>query len=328
MRKQHGFTLIELLIALIITGFVMGSVLVLLFSIFKNYEYDQDITEAKQRGQIAIAAMQPFVINAGLGLPPSATDFQKAFRWSKNRTISALPVLFPVSTGDTKNFGYFIQLATNSVSTTDAKSAPALWTVYSVPSGARVAGGGTESMLGVMADTDNDSDSGEYDREISISGSLSPVQIAASFPPNTLKSWVAFPAATPPFPFTVAELTASGSIKIRSHSATGGGTIPSFDELHYVRAAKIFVADGELKIDRLDGSGAQSVVDGIAGMWCTFDPDGDRVLTVRILARAGTMREGNIQVGVEGWPAEAEAVWTRDNHYRHVVVSRSWRIRN
>lgn len=327
MKKFRAFTLVELLIALIITGLVAGSVITLFFSVFKNYEFHQDITEAKQRGQIALAVMQPFIMNAGLGLPPSAADFRSAFQWSKNGTTYRLSTLFPGVSGDPRNFAHFFQLANNGETINLTSAAPAFWVVYSVPAAAWISGGGLEALPGVRTNTAKDSDSEEFTREIQYSGSVSSQQLLAVFPPSTLKSWISFPASTPSFPFTVSELGTS-KLKLRSHSSATGNMIPPLDELHYVRAAKIFVENGMLKINRLDGSGAQTVADGIAGMWCTFDSDGDRILTVRILARADARRGNQTQSGIEGWPAEAEAFWGRDARFRHAVVSRSWRIRN
>ena len=41
-------------------------------------------------------------------------------------------------------------------------------------------------------------------------------------------------------------------------------------------------------IERSDGSGAQPAIEGISGLWCVFDRDGDRVLQVTVLARGDT----------------------------------------
>jgi len=326
MKRCRAFTLVELIIAMIITGLVMSSVVVLLFSIFKNYELHQDITEAKQRGQIAIAVMQPLVLNAGLGLPVTDADFQNTFQWSKNGTVSILSVLFPETPGDPKNFSGFIQLANNEESVSASSEAPAFWVVYTVPSGAWVLGG-LESLAGVRTNTAEDSDDEQFSQEIQFTGSLSSEQVVANFPPTSLRSWIAFPSAMPSFPFTVAEIKTS-SIKVRSHSASTANMIPPFDEIRYVRAAKIFVEGGVLKINHMDGSGAQPIADGIAGMWCSFNPQGDRLLTVQVLARAGTPRGAGVQGRIEGWPAAAEAHWGRDTKYRYAVVTRTWRVRN
>ena len=59
MRKKRGFTLTEILISILIIGIVMSAVMTLFVSVFKSYEFHQDIMEAKQRGQIALAAIEP-----------------------------------------------------------------------------------------------------------------------------------------------------------------------------------------------------------------------------------------------------------------------------
>ncbi len=330
MHRRRAFTLMELLITIILTGIIMGAVLSLFFSVFKNYDFHQDITEAKQTGIIALASMQPFVLNAGLGMPAEESEFSdRSFRWGPNAS-DRLPVIFPDTSSSTKNFYYFIQPAMNASDRSPSLSghAPALWVVYAMPSGIRIIEG-NENFVGVMSDTAVSFDSAAFNQALRFSGSVDAQRLAFSTEtkkPSTLKHWVVFPASTPPHPFTV-DSASSTEITLRSHSNQSGNSIVPQDELHYVRAAKIFVQNGELIIDHLDGSGAQSVVNNIAGMWCSFDPD-DRVLTVRILARAGTMREEGVQSELEGWPAEAEAFWKRDVRYRHAVVSRSWRIRN
>lgn len=104
-------------------------------------------------------------------------------------------------------------------------------------------------------------------------------------------------------------------------------SILPLDELYYLRAAKVFVKNSSLTIDHLDGSGEQSVLDGIIGMWCEFDRT-TRLLTIRVLARADEAREPGVQGELDGWPAAADARWPKNDAYRHAVVARSWRIRN
>lgn len=335
MRRRRAFTMAELLISMVIIGMIMGSILSLFFSVFENYDYHQDITEAKQTGMIAMASIQPYIVNAGLGLPVKVDDFKdSSFRWG-TAAAARLSTLFPGTSASTKNFHYFIQPALNAVDRQPNVSdpSPALWVVYALPSGIRIIEG-DENFIGVMSDTSEPISSAKFKQTLKFSGTFDSQQLTLSpgtANPMTIKHWVTFPAATPPHPFTVTDVstvTSPPTMTLRSHSGSSSNTIVPHDELHYVRAAKIFVQSEELKIDRLDGSGAQPVVNNIVGMWCTFDPEGDRVLTVRILARAGIKRTAGVQSGIDGWPAEAEALWGHDNHYRHAVVSRSWRIRN
>ncbi|NCB27299.1 MAG: type II secretion system protein [Bacteroidia bacterium] len=336
MRKRKAFTLVEMLISLIITGLVMAAVTTLFFSVFKSYELQQDIVEAKQRGQIALASIQPFIMNAGVGLPPGGgADFRKGFEWYDvtNARTERLSVLFPevpTSTEAWKNFSDFLQLAESEERISTDTDAPALWVVYSVSSGNRI-NQGLEAFEGVRT-VDNATMDSELltSKSVAMSGSIDSQQLSLDYPPTTLKSWVVFPSSIPPSPFTVTSGDVAGSVKFRSHSSSENNMIAPFDELHYVRAVKIYVENNVLKVNRLDGSGAQTVADGIVGMWCSFDPDGDRILTVYMLARASTKRTPDVQGTIVGWPVEAATHWqsVTDDSYRHAVVSRSWRIRN
>jgi prepilin-type N-terminal cleavage/methylation domain-containing protein len=314
MRVRRAFTLVELLIAIVITGFVMSAVITLFFSVFKNYELHQDISSAKQRGHIALALIQPFVLNAGLGLPPdNASDpqaFQRAFV-----DIPPLEPLFPAQ--QNQRFSSFVQLAeiqsSGEMTVSAASEASALWLVYSISSGTGV-DKGFEPRRGVVLD-------------IPIRGTLDLQHVAAYTPdtPNPLKSWVVFPSATTPL--LVQNIGSGGTVRIMRFLSNLDDKVLPLDEMRFVRAVKIFVSGTSLIVNRLDGSSGQTVADGIAGMWCRFDQN-ERVLTVYILARADTRREPGVQGALDGWPAAADVRWPRDAAYRYAVVSRSWRIRN
>jgi len=308
MNRNRAFTLVELLIVILITGLIMGSVLTLTFSVFKSYEIHQDTAEAKQRGQIALAAIQPFVLNAGLGLPNTTLEFQTAF--------SGLTPLLPVQVN--RKFKGFVQLATGATEVADdtVTSAPALWLVYSVPSGA-----GVNEEYSVP----NNPAAPFFNIKVEQFAALDQAS-NLSTSVEQLKSWVSFPSASSPFRVRTIN-TFSGELNVDS---AYDQWIASFDEIHFVRAVKIYVGgSSNLIIDHLDGSGAQSVLDGIVGIWCSFDSDGDRVLTVRVLARAGTKRTDIQQVVIEGWPEGATPLKASlDPSYRYAVVSRSWRMRN
>ena len=68
---RRGFTLVELLAALLISGVAAGAVVSILFSCLKSLELHGDLAQATQRAELALAMIQPFVLNAGLGLPDS-----------------------------------------------------------------------------------------------------------------------------------------------------------------------------------------------------------------------------------------------------------------
>ncbi len=299
MKRPRAFTLVELLIAITITGLVMGSVITLMFSVFKSYEFHQDISDAKQRGQIALAAIQPYVLNAGLGLPHAS--LASAFKEDDGTQVVAVT-----------SFARPVQLALDSTNVTTAKKAAGLWLVYSMPTG-----GGVNAEYNAAANNDVILDVMQF-AQLGAASNLSTNK-------QLLKAWITFPSATAPFGISAID-TAKKQLTVRSLSTQ---KIAAFDEIHFVRAAKIYINNGTLTIDHLDGTGPQPVVDGIAGMWCTYDQDGDRLLNIYVLARSDSKRSGQQQNVIEGWPSDASPAKSGlDATYRYAVVSRSWRIRN
>lgn len=313
MRIRRGFTLVELLIAMIITGLVMSAVMTLFFSVFKSYEFHQDISSAKQRGYMALAVIQPLVLNAGLGLPPDGNPFDSQnLHRAFDPGLGDLPPLFPPGVQE-KRFSSFVQLANdNDTRLSSGVEAPALWLVYAVPSGI-----GTDNG-------DNVKWSDPTGFNMQINAALPPQNIT---PGNrtSLKSWCLFSSVQTPLEIQSMALS-DGVWRIGGKIYNDAQILP-FDELYYLRAAKVSVENSRLTVDHLDGSGKQSVVDGIIGIWCEFDRS-TRLLTIRVLARADLVREPGVQGELDGWPAVANARWPRNEAYRHAVVARSWRIRN
>lgn len=304
-RKQRGFTLTEILISLLILGVVMSAVLTIFNSVFESYQFHQDINEAKQRGQIALAAVEPYIINAGLGMPNTKSKFQSSF--------SGLTPLFPAT--ENLKFEGPVQIAMNSVvPATNKTKGNELWLVYSVPSGA-----GINFEYEFIAN---------YKALFSeAADDIVNVSILDLIKNNktSFKEWITFPASIAPF--WVTNIDKPGK-KLEVQTALKQ-KINAFDEIHYVRAIKINTdANANLRINHLDGSGSQPVTEGIQGFWCTFDPDGDRVLKVSVLARGNTRHNRQYQSTYEGWPADAPKPTGTDLNYRYAVVSKSWRIRN
>lgn len=300
-RKRRGFTLVEILVSILILGVVMGAVMTLFFSVFESYQFHQDISEAKQRGHIALASIQPFVSGAALGLPAGKTDFQNGF--SANSPLFLLDDASP-----TKKFSGPVQLASGDmVVSDDATKGTALWLVYGEPSGSGV-------------ETDYEADSTA--RQIELTGLIN---VEAN--KNTTKSWIVFPAGIAPLFISAID---PGDGKVLSVASNKAQKINAFEEAHYLKAVKINVDKnvngGTLFIERSDGSGKQAAIEGIVGLWCIFDRDGDRVLQVTVLARGDTEHTSELQSSIEGWPAEAPQPTNR--RYRYAAVTRSWRIRN
>ncbi|MGI6792036.1 PilW family protein [Aminivibrio sp.] len=328
MRKKRGFTLTEILISILIIGIVMSAVMTLFVSVFKSYEFHQDIMEAKQRGQIALAAIEPLVLNSGLGIPAVSKDFMEVFK-DNNRIIpqSATPT-------NNQNFSGPVQIATvsgggvseavvtidsgNDLDTTDEKyTGDSLWIVYSVSSGYGI------SKLNIVGEILSD-----VSLEMDPDADFTPLKDNLDIYVNSnssLKSWVAFPSSR--FPFKVLDDSLTNSTTPLGLRTTKRQFLHRFDELHYVRASKIKIdAGNNLSIYHLVNptpDSYQPVVEGIYGMRCVFDRDGDRILTVTVLARADTLRpELNIN-SVDGWQGAIP-----DGQYRYAAVSKSWRIRN
>lgn len=317
MRKRRGFTLTEILVSILIIGIVMSAVITLFFSVFKSYEFHQDIMEAKQRGQIALAAIEPMILNAGLGLSPESGDFADYFAGM----LKILPTL------DDQKFTLPVQIAGDGKRKTTPETAGInmdkfagneLWLVYSVPSGYGVSSPDIEQFVGgttrtVLLDPTDFA---------SLKGNLS-AGSSATVQNNDLKSWVSFPGSSSPLVVKSDPQGLNSTNRALQLESRQTQAVHLYDEIHYLRAAKISAYSGNLYVEYLAGGGKQPVVEGIRDMLCVYDPDGSRTLTVTVLARADTRRPELNIVSVEGWTGPIP-----DNQYRYAVVSKSWRMRN
>jgi prepilin-type N-terminal cleavage/methylation domain-containing protein len=285
LRKRIGFTLVEILVSILILGVVMSAVMTLFFSVFESYQFHQDISEAKQRGHIALASIQPFVSGAALGLPAGKTDFQNGF--SANSPLFLLDDASP-----TKKFSGPVQLASGDVVVSDdATKGTALWLVYGEPSGSGV-------------ETDYEADSTA--RQIELTGLIN-VEANKEY----YKKLDCFSGRYCTALYLRHRPGRRKDISVASNKAQ---KINAFEEAHYLKAVKINVDKnvngGTLFIERSDGSGKQAAIEGIVGLWCVFDRDGDRVLQVTVLARGDTVHASELQSSIEGWPAEAPRLQT------------------
>lgn len=308
LKRSRAFTLTELLISLLITGIVMSAVLTIFFSVFESYSFHQDISEAKQRGQIALAAISPFISGAALGVPNAPAAFQTAFT-SPGPTAGVkktAAALLPAAAN--KKFNGPVQLASGDITLpgvvgSDDITGPELWLVYGVPSG-----------IGVEDDFEVDND----EKNVLLTGSPSSQYFDKDT--NTLKSWVVFPACTAPL--FVENSTVNPNLW--SFAARSNQKISAFDEMHYLRAAKIRSTNSRLEVMRLDSAVNtwQPVADGIVAIDFRFSAG--RVLQVTVLAR-GTERHNKAYMNqIAGWNGPLPA----DMNYRYAAVTRSWRIRN
>lgn len=322
LSRKKGFTLTEILVSILIIGIVMSAVMTLLVSVFKSYEFHQDIMEAKQRGQIALNAIEPLVVNAGLGMPTASDDFMEVFKDNKKIIVGVYN-----DKTDKRNFTGPVQIAEVNGGVSEAVlsindgrySGDSLWLVYGVQSGY-----GVDEVKDLLADFTSGDITIEPDNYISLNNNIKANDKSA------LKNWVVFPVSNYPLSIFNDDLT-DNKLSVDSSKKQD---IYRYDELHYVRAAKIRIKNRNLVIDYLMDltENYQPVTEGIDAMWCIFEPfddDGEpsRLLTVTVLARADTMRPELNITAVEGWDT---ANWGAipDARYRYAVVSRSWRIRN
>lgn len=320
MKRMYrkAFTLVEILVSILILGVVMSAVMTLFFSVFESYKFHQDIMEAKQRGQVAIAAIQPYISASALGLPNRETPFQTAFTTTGGvlKTASALlpanvqekftgPVQIASSTIIAGNT---VDIVVPGVVNSDDISGPGLWLVYAVPSG-----------IGVENDYDIDSTGTEIE--------LTAVPPANLFikDTNTMKSWVSFPGSTAPMFVNAVNPSDGKKVTLAARSAQ---KISAFDEMHYVRAVKIKVdGNSNMVVKHLaDGLAVNEpwspVVEGIQDMLVEFTPD--RILRVSVLGKGSVRHNVEYMSDIVGWDGPKPA----DMRYRYAVVTRSWRIRN
>jgi len=158
------------------------------------------------------------------------------------------------------------------------------------------------------------------DVEVSFEGELPQGQISGGNR-GELKSWVAFPASE--LPFFVRSVVGSRTLEL---SASGHAFIAKYDRLCLVRALKAYADSGFFYVeDVTSGSGAQPVVEGIAGARFSYD-SAKRLVTVTILCRGAKRYDRAVTVSPP--PPWEDALSSEDRHYRLIAMRRVWRIRN
>lgn len=315
MKKKirRGFTLAEILISVAIMGVVMGAVITLFYSVFESYQFHQDITEAKQNGQNALAAIQPYISAAALGIPNTKTAFQNAFE--DHGSIKKANALLPGTAAAENRFTTTVQVAKEGKAVTpevtDEKEevkGTELWLVYATPSGT-----GVEDDFEVSSAGTN----------VLLSEEIDGTKLVLD---ESLKNWVAFPGSS--YPMFVTRVD-PGNSKIITLATREPGKINAFDEMHYVRAVKIKVIEtngipvlyAAHLSDNPDIAG-DPITEGIVD--ARFEFGADRVLKVTFLARGSERRNKEYQSEIPGWDGDKPT----DMYYRYATVTRSWRIRN
>jgi prepilin-type N-terminal cleavage/methylation domain-containing protein len=167
--ERQAFTLVEILISILILGVVMSAVMTLFFSVFESYKFHQDIMEAKQRGQVAIAAIPALY----LGFRPGAAESGDSFPgqlYTNGGVLKTASALLPANvTGEIYRScpdcikyhyrGNTVDIIVPESSILTTISGPGLWLVYAVPSG-----------IGVENDYDIDSTGTEIELDLRSSG--------------------------------------------------------------------------------------------------------------------------------------------------------------
>lgn len=104
--KTHGFTLVELLISLLLGTIIVGAVIGILMVYVFDFEQTDDITAARQRGEMVLAILENPVLHAGLGFPDSVDVFstldQSETSWDQaisfNSQNDEIYILYSVAT--------------------------------------------------------------------------------------------------------------------------------------------------------------------------------------------------------------------------------------
>ena len=79
MPRRTAFSLVEFLLALFMMGIVGAASWPLLSSFFSFYDLTWDGASCTFRGEQVLAALEPYVLGAGLGMPSSGEAFEEAF---------------------------------------------------------------------------------------------------------------------------------------------------------------------------------------------------------------------------------------------------------
>lgn len=288
MKKGRAFTLTELLIVAVIVAIIGGAGISLTYAFLQHEERVEDMTTASQRGEMVFSILEKPILHAGLGVPDEGADFQSAF------TIGGSDLEIaswdgPVSVAKDNSIEHLRVVYAVATSCAAASS-------YDIASG---------DVEGVSFEADLPTD-----QILSGAGNI-----------NRLKSWVAFPASK--LPFFVESVVGSRTLKL---SASGHAFIAKYDRLCLVRALEAYADSGFFYVeDVTSGSGAQPVVEGIAGARFSYD-SAKRLVTVTILCRGAKRYDRAVTVSPP--PPWEDALSSEDRHYRLIAMRRVWRIRN
>lgn len=132
--------------------------------------------------------------------------------------------------------------------------------------------------------------------------------------------WVTFPSASSAFLVTDTGLS---SIQVTPKAT---GTLPFFDELHYIHFLTARLSNGQLVVKDSLSTESLGIVEGIADIFFSYDP-GEQIVTTSVLARGDRRHDDLVSpADIKDWPDNPVSNETR--HYRVSVHTSSWRVRN
>lgn len=286
MEERRGFTLVELLVVAMIVAIMGGGAVSLSYAFLQQALRLEDMTAAAQRGEMVFAILKRSILHAGLGMPDDKVGFQSAFKIG--------------------GYGFYPKIASwdGPVSIRDGR----LRLVYAIATSCAatdscdIASGGA---AGVSFEADLPTD-----QILSGAGNI-----------NRLKSWLVFPASE--LPFFVESVVGSRTLRL---SASGHAFIAQYDRFCLVRALEAYAYSGFFYVeDVTSGSGAQPVVEGIAGAEFNYDAD-KGVLSATLLCRGAKHYDRAVTVSPP--PPWKGALSSEDRHYRLIAMRRVWHIRN
>jgi len=288
---KQGFTLVEMLIALLLGTVIAGTVVTVLLVYVFNFEQTDDITAARQRGEMVLSILEGPVLHAGLGIMPDSPDFYDSFKVNDSYVSNLL------DTNEGK--------LRSPIQVEPEDSSADLYICYAKPS---------HNVISDSADITG----GSFD--IFMEEGINNTYIEAN--KNTFKSWVTFPTGGVPMyvESNPSNMRIKGSIP---EAVKSSGLISQYDELHYIRAMHAWVDGGTFYTEDLTIQGQQPRVDGIEDIFFDYDSD-NGLLTVYVLARGNQKDSDFATQSLEEWPSD----FPDDPQYRLVVVRGSWRIRN
>jgi hypothetical protein len=256
-----------MLIALLLGTVIAGTVVTVLLVYVFNFEQTDDITAARQRGEMVLSILEGPVLHAGLGMPNTSPDFKNTFDHE---------------TYDFLNFDS-VEM-TSPVKIVDSKD---MYIFYSIPS---------KHFASQSADL----------LDVSFDITVEPGNISSKRlldHSSTFKSWVTFP--TGGVPLYITSLTNFTDYTKLECSVYGGpsGVISQYDELHYIRAMHAWVDEGSFYTEDLTIQGQQPRVDGIEDIFFDYDSD-NGLLTVYVLARGNQKDSDFATQSLEEWPSD------------------------